>query len=173
LQNAPLASYNASGFSKTNKAMTKTKTRRMFSMPRVLAVMALAFLVFLSTQDPLGAQAVTQGYGADTVLQRGMLVRLKQDDTTKVEPVTYEVGDKTHGIVVDANDAPVSLSSEGQKVFIATAGKFDVLVSDQNGAIAAGDYLTISSIGGIAMKASEKDPVVVGRALASLMEGAP
>lgn len=136
-------------------------------MPRVLAITALGFLVFLSVQGPLGAQAVTQGYGADEVLQRGMVIRLKENDTTKVEAVSYTTADKMHGVVVDANDAPVTLSSEGQKVFVATSGKFDVLVNDQNGPINAGDYITISAINGVGMKASERDPVVVGRALAS------
>lgn len=136
-------------------------------MPRLLALAALGFLVFLSVIGPIAAQSVTQGYGADEVLQRGMVVRLKVDDTTKVVAVSQNEADKMHGVVVDANDAPVTLSSEGQKVFVATNGRFDLLVSDQNGPINTGDYIAMSAINGIGMRAGDKEPVVIGKALAS------
>jgi hypothetical protein len=147
--------------------MIKTKIRQFISWQRILALLALGALVFLSLSSPLQAQTLTQGYNADEVLQRGMIVQLKKSDTTKVEPVKVETIDQMHGVVVNANDAPVTLSSEGQKVFVATAGHFAVLVSDQAGAINAGDYITISTLAGVGMKAGEKEPIVVGRALAS------
>lgn len=146
--------------------MLKTKIKTFVSMPRLVALAGLALLVFLSLNSPLRAQTVTQGYGSDGSLQRGMIVRLKEDDTSKVEAVSQDTIEDMHGVVVDANDAPVTLSSEGQKVFVATTGHFDVLVSDQNGAINAGDYITVSALHGIGMKAGDKDLVIVGRALA-------
>lgn len=147
--------------------MYKTKIKKLISLPRLMALAALLFLVALSTQSPLGAQtAFTQGYDADELLQRGMIVRIKKDDTTKVTALPYEEMTDMHGVVVDANDAPVTLSAEGQKVFIATGGKYEVLVSDQKGEIKAGDYITISSISGIGMKANTVESHVVGRALA-------
>ncbi len=145
----------------------KTKIRRLFYPSRIVALAILAILVLLSIKSPLQAQTLTQGYGADEVLQRGMIVRLKADDATKVEALKFEEGDNMHGVVVDANDAPVTISSEGQKVFIATIGRFDVLVSDQSGPINSGDYITISSLNGIGMKAGDSEPVVIGRATAS------
>lgn len=135
-------------------------------MQRIFAFMALSLLVVISARFPIFAQAVTQGYGSDQTLQRAMLVRLKESDASKVEAVKQDVADKTFGVVVDANDAPVTLSSDGKKVFIATAGKFDVLVSTQNGEIKAGDYIAVSAIDGVGMKAGEKESVAVGRALA-------
>ena len=42
-----------------------------------------------------------------------------------------------------------------------------VLVSDQNGAIGAGDYITVSSVSGIGMKAGDIDPVILGKAIES------
>ncbi|MCA9332636.1 hypothetical protein KDA00_02065 [Candidatus Saccharibacteria bacterium] len=145
--------------------MSKTKIKQLFSWPRLAALAALAFLVLLSGSSSIFAQAVTQGFGADTVLQKGVVVQLDKTDTTKVKPVTLESIEEMYGVVVDANDAPVTLSNEGRKVFVATVGPFDVLVSDQGGTINPGDYLTISAIEGVAMKAGDKEPVVVGRAL--------
>jgi len=139
----------------------------MFPHQRLLALAALIFLVALSFLSPLEAQTVTQGYGSDEKLQKGMIIRLQKDDATKIEALAQEDMDKMHGVVVDANDAPVTLSSDGQKVFVANVGRYEVLVSDQNGSIAIGDYITVSAVKGIGMKAGDKEPVIVGRATAT------
>lgn len=146
--------------------MYKTKIKKALSLHRVTALVALLLLMVLSMANPLSAQtAFTQGYGADEALQRGMIVRLKEDDSTKVTALPYDQMDAMLGVVVNSNDAPVTLSAEGQKVFVATGGKYDVLVSDQNGEIEPGAYLTVSSYTGIGMVAGTKESLVVGRAL--------
>lgn len=145
--------------------MLKTKIRKFCTVQRLVAISALSFLILASAQFPILAQAVTQGYKSDQTLQRGMLVAIKTDDTTKIEAVKQDAAEKMHGVVVDANDAPVTLSNEGQKVFVATTGQYEVLVSTQNGSVKAGDFIAISAIDGIGMKASDKEPIVVGRAL--------
>jgi hypothetical protein len=147
--------------------MFKTKIKRHFSAPRMFALVGLCLLVAASMRHPLGAQAVTEGYNADQVIQRGMIVRLKKDDATKVEPVNSDGAEHMHGIVVSANDAPVTIAIDGQRVFIATTGHFDVLVSNQNGTIDQGDYIAVSALSGIGMKAGTKEPYVIGRSLAS------
>lgn len=146
--------------------MYKTKIRQLATLPRLAAFFTLAMLVALSILGPLGAQTVTQGYNAEEPVQRGMIVRIKKEDTTKISPLTIDMIDQMHGVVVNSNDAPVTLSSEGQKVFVATTGHFEVLVSNQNGNIEPGDYITISALNGIGMKAGGKEPLIVGRALA-------
>lgn len=146
--------------------MLKTKIKKLCTFHRLSAITILAFLCVVSSHYPLLAQAVTQGYGSEQTLQRSMIVQLKKSDTTKVEAVQQATAEQVYGIVVDANDAPVTLSSDGKKFFIATAGHYDVLVSTQNGAINAGDYITVSAIDGIGMKAGDKDVYIVGRALA-------
>jgi hypothetical protein len=147
-------------------AMYKTKIKKLLSFPRLMALAALFLLVALSLTSPLTAQTpFTQGYSTDETLQRGMIVRLKEDDTTKVSALSYDEIESVHGVVVASNDAPITLSAEGQKVFVATGGKYDILVSDQNGEIKPGDYITVSALTGIGMKASTKETQVVGRAL--------
>lgn len=146
--------------------MLKSKIKKHISIHRIVAVVALSILCVVSAKYPIFAQAVTQGYGSDQSLQRSILVRLKQNDTSKVEVVKQQDAEKVYGVVVQANDAPVTISSEGKKVFVATSGHYDVLVSSQNGDIKPGDFITISAIDGVGMKASDKEPVVVGRALA-------
>lgn len=146
--------------------MFKTKIKQYVSLHRLLAFACLCFLVMLSLHHPLDAQAVTEGYNADQSLQRGMIVRLKKDDATKVEPVNTDGAEHTHGVVVHANDAPLTVATDGQEVFVATTGRYAVLVSTQNESIAAGDYIAVSALSGIGMKAGTREPYVIGRALA-------
>lgn len=126
-----------------------------------LLALTLAFLAGL-----LSAQTLSQGYFSDEPLQKGMLVAEKEGETGKVVALMADKLDKLKGIVVQQNDSPVTISSEGQNIFVASTGQFEVLVSSENGPIAAGDYLSISSLAGIGMKANEDQNLVIGRASA-------
>ena len=110
------------------------------------------------------AQTVNKGYKSDEALQTGMLVMEKEDDPFKVVAISLGTLDKLKGVVVQKNDSPVTLSSKDDKVFIADTGEYPVLVSNENGQIEPGDYLSISSLPGVAMKANDTQSVVVGRA---------
>ncbi len=113
-------------------------------------------------------QAVTQGYGTDSPLQQGMIVKLKDNDPTKVQPLTTNTIAQMQGVVVAANDATVTLSNDGNtgQVFVASFGHYDVLISNQNGPIKTGDYITISSLAGVGMKVGTSQAVVLGKAAA-------
>jgi hypothetical protein len=143
-----------------------SKIKPLVSQQRVLALFGLALLIVCCRMAGASAQTVTQGYGADSLLQRGMIVRLDKNDTTKVIPAKADEAEYIHGVVVNANDAPVTISSDGQKVFVATVGRYDVLVSNQSGSIKSGDYITISSLDGIGMKAGQTQSTIAGKALA-------
>lgn len=110
---------------------------------------------------------VTQSYGTDSVVQKGMIVRLNPKDSSKVEPLREDQSKDMLGVVVAANDAALSLTSDLSKrqVYVATYGKYEVLVSTQNGGIAAGDLISISTIDGIGMKADGDTETVIGKAL--------
>jgi hypothetical protein len=141
------------------------KLKQNFSAKRFFASVGLVFLTMLSLAHPLAAQTVTQGYASDDNLQRGMLVSLKDGDPTKVEPADDGNAKRLHGLVVNPNDAPVTLSNEAQKNFVATVGRYEGLVSDQNGAVKAGDYITVSKVRGIGMRVDTKSENVIGKAL--------
>jgi len=130
-----------------------------------MAFLGLLLLSVVSLTHPMSAQTVTQGYGSDEILQRGMLVSLKDGDATKVEPADSDNIKRLHGIVVDPNDAPVTLSNETQKTFVATVGRYEALVSDENGTIKQGDYITVSSVRGIGKRTDTKSINVIGKAL--------
>jgi hypothetical protein len=113
------------------------------------------------------SQPVTQAYGTAGALRRGMIVQLDAQDPSKVVPLETANASDMHGVVVEANDAALTLSSDeaSRQVYVATYGRYDVLVSDQNGAIKKGSYISISSLNGIGMKADGKPPIVLGKAM--------
>lgn len=117
---------------------------------------------------PVLAQNVTQGYLSDQSLQNGMIVRLKAGDASKVQALKYNEAKEMLGVVVSSSDAPISLSDPSKKQnFVAAFGKYDALVSSQNGAIKPGDYVTISSLDGVGMKASKDEELILGKAIGS------
>jgi hypothetical protein len=133
----------------------------------------VALAVLLVNGLPLGmaklasAQAVVQSYASDTSLQQGMIIQLDTKDSKKVAPATQSDSDRIHGVVVAPNDAPLSLrsSANSQQYYVATDGPYQVLVSDQGGAIHKGDYVTLSALAGVGMKASSAQKIVLGKAL--------
>lgn len=141
------------------------KIKNSISPRRFMAFMGLVLISLVSFAHPLAAQTVTQGYGSDESLQRGMLVALKEGDSTKVEPADSGNIKRLHGVVVNPNDAPVTLSNDTQKNFVATVGRYEALVSDENGTIKQGDYITVSSVRGIGKRTDAKSSTVIGKAL--------
>ncbi|HTE22668.1 MAG TPA: hypothetical protein VK674_06530 [Candidatus Limnocylindria bacterium] len=153
--------------------MFKTKIKQLVALRRpepygagrrLVALALLIVLLFLGLTGPLYAQTFTQGYGVEGKVQKGMIVRLKEGDTTKVQAVSREQMDKMHGVVVNPNDAAVTLSGEGEKVFVATRGRQEVLVSTENGGLKEGDLITVSALSGVGMKAGAVQPLIIGRA---------
>lgn len=107
-----------------------------------------------------------QGYASDTVLQDGTVVQLAGKGVTKVAPATAKDLQQMYGVTVDPHELSLTLSDSSLKneVYVATSGTYSVLVSTQNGPIAAGDYVTMSAIDGVAMKATTDEKTVFGRA---------
>lgn len=130
-----------------------------------LVIIAAMLAAWLLLATHASAQTVTQGYGADTVLQRGMIVGLKKDDLRNVEPINSSQYERMHGVVISANESAVLLGREDEKVYVSSCCRYMVLVSNQNGDIGYGDFVTLSAVSGIGMKAGDNDPVVLGKAI--------
>lgn len=134
----------------------------------VAAALVAVFFCMLAIPAPLAAQAVVQSYIADDQLQPGMVVQLA-DTEFRVKPAIQSAPQDAYGLVVPPNDAPLSLSDEksaaGNLVYVATTGTYRMLVSNQNGAIRQGDYVSVSAIEGIGMRVDSSAQYVVGKAV--------
>jgi len=141
------------------------KIKNIVSFRRLMAIVGLIIITIISLSSPLSAQTVTQGYATDEILQRGMLVSIKESDASKIEAAERQNIKRLHGIVVNQNDSPVTISGENQKTFVATVGRYEALVSDENGPIKIGDYVTVSSVPGIGKKVDTISESIIGKAL--------
>lgn len=131
----------------------------------VAIVVATAALAFPLSAANYGGGSV-QGYAADTPLDNGTIVQLTGKDSNRVKIATQSELQNMFGVTVDPRQVPVTVSNEGlqNEVYVAVSGTYTVLVSTQGGSIAAGDYVTLSSVNGIAMKAGTEEKTVFGRA---------
>lgn len=136
--------------------------RRLYWAGIVAGLIAPALIVVAAA-----GQAVSQGYGVTGVVQKGMIVQIDPKNANKVAPLSNKSDKAMLGVVVAANDTVVSLGgdSSAYQVFVASTGKYDALVSTQNGSIKAGDIISVSALDGIGMKANADQNVVLGKAL--------
>jgi len=118
---------------------------------------------------PLTAASIAQGYTTtDSDLVVGMVAALSPDSTSEnrvVERATTSNKAKFVGIVTTKDANLVTLTSNGAPVVVATTGEASAYVSDVNGSIKKGDYLAVSPLKGILMRAGDSEPNAVGSAL--------
>lgn len=115
--------------------------------------------------SPLLAQEFTQGYSTKQTLLRGSVVGLTPGQEDQVELVNSERNDDLLGVVVRSNDSAVTLTEDTTGVFVATTGRFEVLVSDVRGNISAGENITTSPVSGIAQRAGTTERLILGKML--------
>lgn len=110
-----------------------------------------------------------QGYASSAALQYGTIVQLAKNSTKQVLPATQKNAQQMYGVTVDPQQLSLTISDSSLKneVYVATSGTYNVLVSNQAGAINSGDYIAMSSIDGVGMDAGNSGTTVLGRAAAS------
>ncbi len=145
--------------------MIRNKIKHHLTPMKIWAIAGLIILVVISRAGLVFSQPVAQGYTYDAGLQRGMIVSLDPDDTSRLLAATSANLEHLHGVVIDANDSPVKLTAEGRQTFVTIAGRHEVLVSDQNGQINPGDGISVSSLAGIGMKADRSQAIIIGKAV--------
>ena len=146
--------------------------RKMVKLFRTLGILAVLALVLFAPMSAFAASStagdVAQSYSADSAVRQGMIVALNQQDPSKVDPLSSSNISDMFGVVISASAAPLTLSgTTTNQVYVATDGQYPVLVSNQNGPIRVGDYISISGLDGIGMKAQGTESTVLGKALSS------
>ena len=141
-------------------------------MKQVKIVLSLAIVIgaMMVASVPVAAQEFgggsVQAYAADSRLDNGSIVELTGENSNRVKIATQAEQQNMFGVVVDRNQLTIAISNDGiqNETFVAVSGTYRVLVSTQNGNIEQGDYITLSSINGVAMKAGSDEVTVFGRA---------
>ncbi len=147
--------------------MLKIKNYVQPSWRRWLAIFVLIGVISQGFAGQALAQAVVKGYNADKVLEKGTMVALASGSNTKVEPVSADTINHMFGVVTDPQKTSITLAAPNEQVYVATTGRFNVLISDQNGPVHVNDYISISSLAGVGMHSQIGQPLVFGRAVSS------
>jgi len=147
-------------------------SKKNFSRSLFVLVASLFFISSLMTANIYAltnSQAVAQGYSASSTLQPGMIVSLNAKNSSQVVALSQSNIQAMLGVVISANSAAITLGQTNahQQVFVTNYGQHNVLVSNQNGPIKIGDYITISDLAGVGMKANNSESIVLGQAAAN------
>lgn len=141
-------------------------------MRRLLVILGVAIVAVATVTTHVAAETYggghVQGYGSDQAIDNGTIVQLTGNNSNQVKPVGKSELQNMFGVTVDQQQLPVKLTTGTleNEVYVAVSGTYTVLVSTEGGAIAPGDYVTLSSINGVAMKAGTEEASVFGRAAA-------
>ncbi len=132
-------------------------------------VFGLALLLLLTFLTPVktSADTIVHGFKTKGTIQPGWVAALDKTASDTVEASPGNDASRIYGVVIDPSQAPVTVSLQNQQVFVATSGTYPVLVSSQAGGVKPGDYISISSITGIAAKANSRQSNILGRAVES------
>lgn len=129
-----------------------------------VGVLATLFIVFISGSYAY-ADTISRSFTSKGDIALGSVVAISKDDPSSVELAPANLPDRIYGVVISPSDSAISIQLPNQKILVANGGKYQVRVSNQRGAITSGNYLSISSVDGVASKAIDTDTYIVGRAL--------
>ncbi len=150
--------------------MERIGSKQTVKVSRIVISFALVIGVALTAVLPVAAETYGGGsvssYAADAPIDNGRIVILTGKESNRVAIATQKDVSNMFGVVVDRTQLPLSVTNEGieNETFVAVSGTYNVLVSNQEGSINAGDYLTLSSVNGVAMRAGDSEVTVFGRA---------
>lgn len=123
----------------------------------VLAALCIAIAV---PTVGFALNALTQGYTISKPVSVGSLVSLKKGSSDSVEAASTENADNIIGVVVNPDSSLLSVTNGTKQVQVATSGVANLIVSDINGEIIAGDHVTASPVEGVGMKATNNSKVI-------------
>ena len=122
---------------------------------------ALSTAVILAPAAAGAVTLISQGYVSDSQLPSGSIVSLKKDSSTNVEMSMTDNVNNIIGIVINSGNSQLTITSTtGTQVQVATSGIEQILASNMNGDIVAGDQITASPINGVGMKATASSKVI-------------
>lgn len=137
------------------KNLTVIKNGKFLGFTFVVLACAM-ILSGLAFADPV----ITQGYDVNQTLPEGAIVSIKNGDNSSVEAATLKNSNSLFGVVIEGNNAQVSLTTGSKQVQVATNGLNQVLVTDMNGKISSGDEITASPLAGVGMLATQNAEII-------------
>lgn len=144
---------------------TSLFTRRSHSIRTRLILIAgitLASIICTLAAAPSHAiPSISQSYATTDRLPMGALVSLEKDSSDRVVAAANSNVDSLLGVVVNVDSSLLAVTNDADnQAQVATSGTLQVLVSNINGDVKSGDYITASPVSGIGMKATGNVKVI-------------
>ena len=100
------------------------------------------------------AAFISQGYAVTSSIPNGALVSISTSKSGTAVITDLKNQDKLFGVAVISSSSLISISGGSGEVQVASSGIAPVLVSTEGGNVKRGDHLGVSTIAGVAMKAT-------------------
>lgn len=135
--------------------------RRATTLAGLLSLASLITVLSLSGLTHATVTHLSESYTSEEQLPLSAIVSLKDNADDQVVAANTGNVDKMLGVVIDRSDASMSVSGgKANEVQIAKTGTLQVLVSNINGIVEQGDYITASPINGVGMRATGSTKVI-------------
>jgi hypothetical protein len=133
-------------------------------LPGVWLAGIAAFVAIVAVLPASSATATTatisRSYASTQPIDPGNIVSLTSLNSKSVTLANTTNSDKIIGVAVAEDGSIIAVDPDRSKVQIVTSGMADVLVSDLNGDIKAGDKVAVSPFDGIGMKSGSGERIV-------------
>ncbi len=126
-------------------------------MKKIVVLFLFALFLFSGVIHAQSSISVSHTYQIEGAVRPGMIVT---NDGTTIQLSTSEYAAELFGVVIQTPGITVNQIAEEDGYPVAINGYVPVLVSNTNGTIQKGDYVTSSSQSGIGMKARKPGPVI-------------
>jgi hypothetical protein len=134
-------------------------TRVLRSRPAQNMVLLLS-LTLVPFATASAASTISQAYQTNSSdVSEGTLVSLASSGSGDITPATIANAPNLAGVAVNKPVLQLSTGAKGS-VQVALGGSTQVLVSDANGKVYAGDKITVSPLAGVGMKAIDSGEIV-------------
>lgn len=137
----------------------------VIARPAWLLLAGASLTISLAWPIPAKADNVVFGFRAKGEIIPGNIVALDKNVSNTVVLAPANDPGRIYGVAIESSQAPITVQDADTDVFVATSGSYPVLATSEKGEIQTGDYISMSSKDGIAAKANEKTPFILGRAL--------
>lgn len=138
-----------------------------FAVSLVFSVAVGSCMVSAANQVNDSGDIASSIYTTPKPLQPGVVVMVNPKDSSGVLAATQDKLDDAFGVVKSTNNLPVQPTLTSSQAYVVTSGRHEVLVTDENGPIAAGDLLAVSSMSGTLMRVKAEQSLVFAKALSN------
>lgn len=122
----------------------------------LIVVCLVLFSLNLSDQF-ISATSIGEEFVSVEAYAKGTVVSLDKENPENITLANTTNSDYLLGPIVDSGDNSVTFAKAGEVVTVALSGDVSVLVSDVNGVIKKGDFISASWLEGIGMKSVEEN----------------